>query len=520
MTSINKKSIFKLFFIMLFTLLFTSCTTKFSNVYISTGYIVWNSIVGVILLIALGILYWSFCDDYDGFIDIYDIFSVIIIHTLVSLFLFILPFLFCPNPKGEEFFFSHRKNLFWLKCIASSTILSAEYFIMYLTMKSKKQFGFFILSLVLASIEITALLFSNQHYLWSFSHLATLYVLFCSLTFGRGMGNISWLISGPMGHKYVGLSALINGAISFLPLYFNYPKSKWAVYLGIGFGAGLIIYFTYWIITYSKADKVRTEIAQKNKEQADFKKALSEKKSNALSELGDRVNESDEFYQTRSSIDEATTLEEVDDLMSKWKEYDKQHPVCNICGKEYVEGDKYCSCCGVELTQPYPICPECGNAINYFNENCCTQCGFDWIRHLENRIQSTKFNLLHVVTKESDVSKYGEYEWATYEGAYLSNQYIFLKSKGYSYSYKNINIYGKKWDDSTTKNGIQGIIHKDKNQPKGQFAWYIYSPKLFNETHEIFARKQSEEIEKLNAKKEEDRLRAKEIGEQTGDVLD
>lgn len=520
MTSTNKKSTFRLFFIMLLSLLFTSCTTKFSNVYISTGYIVWNSIIGTILLIALAVLYICSCDDYDGFIDIYDIFSIVIIHALISLFLFILPFLFCPNPKGKEFFFSHRKNLFWLKCIASSAILSAEYFIMYLTMRNKKQFGFFILSLVLGGIEITALLFSNRPYLWGFSHLATLYVLFCSLTFGRGMGNISSLISGPIGHKYVGLSALINGAISFLPLYFDYPKGKWAIYLGIGFGAGLIIYFIYWIITSSKADNVRAEIAQKKKEKADFEEALSEKKSEALSQLGDRVNESDEFYQTRTSVDKANTLEEIDELMEKWTEYEQEHPACTICGKEYENGTKYCSCCGIDLENPYPICPECGKTIDYFNDNCCTQCGFDWIRHLENRVQSPKFNLLHVVTTDSDVSKYGEYEWRMDEGAYLSNQYIFLKSKGYSYSYKNINIYGKKWDDSTTKNRIQGVIHKDKNQPKGQFAWYVYSPKLFNETHEMFERKQLEEAEKLNAKKEEDRLRAKEIGEQTGDVLD
>ena len=482
--------------------LFTSCRTVFggtngSGVYLSLGYILWNSILGGAVLTFF--LYVFIIQESFWFLP----------EVLVSIFLFILPFIFSPIYYGYT-------NLFWLKSLTSSIIL---FFVTILFLIEKKGLGYFFFYCVVACIEILGLIFTGYHnqqyrpYFWSFSHLAVLYVCICTFTMGRGIAKISYqYFNHSLEYLWIGIYALISGVIAFVPLFLNCPKIKWLMILGVGFILQIIIWFIY----YCKTSSVRKEIDSINEQ-------LRLKKKNAIENLGYRHNSS-VYNQTKDDINNAKTEEEVDRLMSEWINYENTHPICPLCKTEHSRTDKFCNYCEVSIDHPYPICPDCGNRIHYSKDIICSQCGFDWISFLERELKQK--SLYKVVDIYNDVIKpknlyirslYGN-KINLSEGDYIYDTY---KLPTFSYSNSGVNQ--------------QGIIHISKITPNNEYPFFVYSAKLFNKTHEIYLEKQKKikyeeernlrEQEELTRRKTEEQRKlkqenAKRVSEQTGIILD
>lgn len=513
------RSLFYTVLMFLLMVCFSSCRTKFggingTGVELSLAYILCHSIIGGIIL---GFELCFLVANGEG---------IVCVHLpafFVSIFLFVLPFLFCSG--------YYYPNLFWLKSLASSIILFSVVSCCYVLkddydLSFKDGLGFFLCYCTIAVIEILGLIFTGDNgyiyrpYLWSFSHLAVLYVCLCAFTMGRSNAKISHrYFNNSLGLLWIGIYAIISGGVAFIPLFFNYSKIKWLMILGVGFIVQIIIWFIYECKTSSAREEIDF-----------FNEQLRLKKKNAIENLGYRHNSS-VYNQTKDDINNAKTEEEVDRLMSEWINYENTHPICPLCKTEHSRTDKFCNYCEVSIEHPYPICPDCGNRIHYSKDIICSNCGFDWISFLERELKQK--SLYKVVDIYNDVIKpknlyirslYGN-KINLSEGDYIYDTY---KLPTFSYSNSGVNQ--------------QGIIHISKITPNNEYPFYVYSAKLFNETHRIFeekqkreenahlrkikeeaefARRQEEErIKKEQEQKESRRQYLKQISEQTGIILD
>lgn len=299
---------------------------------------------------------------------------------------------------------------------------------------------------------------------------------------------------------------------------------KWLMILGVGLIVLIIIWFIYnnnkgTSQMYKDYMNMLRTNAQHYKEQ---QAQLYEKKKNTIENLRYR-NNSSVYNQTKEDINNAKNEEEVDRIVSEWINYEKDHPICPLCKTEHSKTDNFCNYCEVYFEHPYPICPDCGNKIDYSKDIICSQCGFDWISFLENKLKNT--DLFKVVNIEKTV--------INQNNLYKPNVY-FIEGE---YVYDTTTIS----DDYESKCEINhhGIIHISKHSKNTHL---IYSAKLFNETHRIFEEKQKneemsrlrkvKEAEEFAKRQEEERIKKeqeqkeahrqymKEISERTGIILD
>ena len=239
-------------------------------------------------------------------------------------------------------------------------------------------------------------------------------------------------------------------------------------------------------------------------------------------------------------INNAKSIEEVEKIYKDWNIYEKSHCFCSICKTEHSKTDKFCNYCEVSLEHPYPICPDCGSIIDYTKNILCSKCGFDWSTFLEKELEKKDFykvvDIYNDIIKPENISIYVDCD--LYEGKYICDGYRFPFSRPTAKQDQN-NAFVVVYHPTVPQ---QGVIHVAKKKSDNKYPYFVYSAKLFNETHRIFEKKQKmeemahlrkieeekelarrqedEKIKKEQEQKEAHRQYMKEISEQTGIILD
>lgn len=530
MTAKNKK-IFCKFVGILFLLLFTSCTTKYggingTGIELSIGYILCNSILGCVGLFINSMFIFGVVAKKSN--------SLLTILLIIPIFLFILPFIYSPFPNGKF-------NLFWLKSITSSFIICVLAFVYsYISCEKINSFEIFIFTTVISTIEIIGLVYNDKDFfyknnMWVFCHLAVLYTSICSFIFGNNISGRSKSISGAFRNIFGAILSIVYGGIGIVPLILDIPKNIWAYLLLGGFIGSVLFYSIFSGVTATKYNLY----LEQEKKKKDFFDKLKAKRKEIKKNITYKRN-CPEYDKTMDLINNAKSIEEVEKIYKDWNIYEKSHCFCSICKTEHSKTDKFCNYCEVSLEHPYPICPDCGSIIDYTKNILCSKCGFDWSTFLEKELEKKDFykvvDIYNDIIKPENISIYVDCD--LYEGKYICDGYRFPFSRPTAKQDQN-NAFVVVYHPTVPQ---QGVIHVAKKKSDNKYPYFVYSAKLFNETHRIFEKKQKmeemahlrkieeekelarrqedEKIKKEQEQKEAHRQYMKEISEQTGIILD
>lgn len=219
--------------------------------------------------------------------------------------------------------------------------------------------------------------------------------------------------------------------------------------------------------------------------------------------------------------------------------------LCPICKMPNYKNSEVCNSCNVNLNYIMPICPNCGEPIISLSQEYCSECNFNLTEYFSQKILDKKYCILNIVTSEDE----DLHKLVVQEGMYVSNYNKILVPKVCIFD--EINIYGEPYQSESTEKPIQGLIHLYRENKK--FAWCIYSPEVYSNTHKEYKakveremleqkrreeqaeierqlqeeeriRKENEEKELIKKHEEEAKLlkqeHAKKISQQTGIILD